>query len=83
MNDILKMFLKDYLPIIIFSAVVAFSAGTLIMHRWLSHYVRQTPMTAWVYLTVLVCMLVIIGLTVFGNIRRAMVENPADVIKSE
>ena len=83
MNDILKMFLKDYLPIIIFSAVVAFSAGTLIMHRWLSHYVRQTPMTAWVYLTVLVCMLVVIGLTVFGNIRRAMVENPADVIKSE
>ena len=83
MNDILRMFLKDYLPIIIFSAIVAFSAGTIIMHRWLSHYVRQTPMSVWVYLSVLLCMLVIIGLTVFGNIRRAMVENPADVIKSE
>lgn len=83
MDDILKMFLKDYLPIIIFSAVVAFSAGTIIMHRWLSHYVRQTPMTAWVYLSVLMCMLLVIGITVFGNIRRAMVENPADVIKSE
>ena len=83
MDDILKMFLKDYLPIIIYSAIVAFAAGTIIMHRWLTHYIRQTPMSAWVYLSVLFCMLLIIGLTVFGNIRRAMVENPADVIKSE
>ena len=83
MNDILKMFLKDYLPIIIFSAIVAFSAGTIIMQRWLSHYVRQTHMTVWVYFSVFLCMLLIIGLTVFGNIRRAMTENPADVIKSE
>ena len=83
MSDILRMFLKEYLPIIILSAIAAFSVGATIMHRWLSHYVRQTPITIWVYLSVFVCMLLIIGLTVFGNIRRAMIENPADVIKSE
>ena len=82
-TDILKMFLKEYVPIIILSAIAAFSIGTIVMHRWLSTYVRQTPVTIWVYLSVLVCMLLVIGLTVFGNIRRAMVENPADVIKSE
>ena len=65
-----------------FYYVVAYR-GTIIMHRWLSHYVRQTPVTAWVYLSVFLCMLLIIGVTVFGNIRRAMIENPADVIKSE
>ena len=82
-TDVLRLFLKDYLPVIVAASLVAFPAGTLIMHRWLSHYVRQTPVTIWVYLSVFVCMLVVIGLTVFGNIRRAMIENPADVIKSE
>ena len=83
MSDILRMFLKEYLPIIILSAIVALSVGATIMHRWLSTYVRQTPITIWVYLSVFLCMLLIITVTVFGNIRRAMIENPADVIKSE
>jgi ABC-type lipoprotein release transport system permease subunit len=83
MNDILMIFLKEYIPIILMSAIAAFSVGTVIMHRWLTTYIRQTPMTVWVYLSVLLSMLIIIGLTVFGNIRRAMMENPADVIKSE
>ena len=82
-TDILNLFIKEYLPIIILSTIAAFSIGTVIMHRWLTTYIRQTPMTVWVYLSVLLCMLIIIGLTVFGNIRRAMTENPADVIKSE
>ena len=83
MSDILRMFLKEYVPIIILSAIAAFSIGAVVMHRWLSTYVRQTPVTVWIYLSVFLCMLLIIGLTVFGNIRRAMTENPADVIKSE
>ena len=81
--DILKMLLKEYVPIIILSAIAAFSIGTTVMHHWLSTYVRQTPVTLWVYLAVFICMLLVIGLTVFGNIRRTMIENPADVIKSE
>ena len=83
MNDILMIFVKEYMPIILMSAIVAFSVGATIMHRWLSVYVRQTPITIWVYLSVFVCMLIIIAVTVFGNIRRAMTENPAEVIKSE
>lgn len=83
MNDILKLFMKDYLPIIILSTIIAFVIGVVVMHRWLSNYVRQTPITIWVYLSVFLCMLLIIGLTVFRNISRAMTENPADVIKSE
>ena len=83
MNDILKMFIIEYLPIIILSATAAFAVGSAVMHRWLSNYVRQTSITAWVYISVFICMLLVIGLTVFGNIRRAMMENPADVIKSE
>ena len=83
MSDILNLFLKEYMPIIILSSMAAFVAGLVLMHRWLSGYVRQTPITIWIYLFVFICMLLIIGLTVFSNIRRAMTENPADVIKSE
>ena len=83
MSDILNLFLKEYMPIIILSSMAAFVAGLVLMHRWLSGYVRQTPITIWIYLFVFICMLLIIGLTVFSNIRRAMTENPANVIKSE
>jgi ABC-type antimicrobial peptide transport system permease subunit len=83
MNDILRMFIIEYLPIVILSAIAAFAVGAAVMHRWLSNYVRQTHVTVWVYISVFICMLLVIGLTVFGNIRRAMMENPADVIKSE
>ena len=83
MNDILRMFLKEYTPIILASTMVAFVVGLVLMHRWLSNYVRQTSITIWIYISVFLCMLLIVGMTVFGNIRRAMIENPADVIKSE
>lgn len=83
MNDILRMFLKEYTPIILASTMVAFVVGLVLMHRWLSNYVRHTPITIWIFISVFLSMLLIVALTVFGNIRRAMVENPADVIKSE
>lgn len=82
-SDILRLFLRDYLPVILASAVVAFPIGSAIMHRWQSGYIRQAPVGVWTYLSILAGMIVFIGLIIFNNIRRASSQNPADVIKSE
>lgn len=82
-SDVLRLFVADYLPVIIASAVVAFPVGTVIMHHWQSGYVRQAPIGVWTYILVLLGMIVFIGLIIFNNIRKALSQNPADVIKSE
>ena len=82
-SDVLRLFLKDYVPVIVAAAVVAFPVGTLIMHGWQSAYIRQAPIGVWTYLLVLAGMILFIGLIIFNNIRRASSQNPIDVIKSE
>ena len=82
-RDVLRLFIADYLPVIIASAIVAFPVGTVIMHHWQSAYIRQAPIGMWTYLLVLAGMTLFIGLIIFNNIRRASSQNPADVIKSE
>ena len=81
--DVLRLFIRDYLPVIVAAALVAFPIGTIIMHRWQSAYVRQAPIGVWTYLLILAGMILFIGLIIFNNIRRASSQNPADVIKSE
>ena len=82
-SDVLRLFLKDYVPVIVAAAVVAFPVGTLIMHGWQSAYIRQATIGVWTYLLVLAGMILFIGLIIFNNIRRASSQNPIDVIKSE
>ena len=81
--DVLRLFIRDYLPVIVAAALVAFPIGTIIMHRWQSAYVLQAPIGVWTYLLILAGMILFIGLIIFNNIRRASSQNPADVIKSE
>ena len=81
--DVLRLFIRDYLPVIVAAALVAFPIGTIIMHRWQSAYIRQASIGVWTYLLILAGMILFIGLIIFNNIRRASSQNPADVIKSE
>ena len=82
-TDVLRLFIRDYLPVIVAAALVSFPIGTIIMHRWQSAYIRQAPIGVWTYLLILAGMILFIALIIFNNIRRASSQNPADVIKSE
>jgi ABC-type antimicrobial peptide transport system permease subunit len=62
-------------------ALIAFPVGYLIMQRWLESYVLQTEMSAWVYLTILLELMMVIVLCVGGKVYRTSRENPVDAIK--
>lgn len=81
--DIFRLFLSEYVWLLLGAAVVAFPIGYYLMHQWLSHYVRQVPFTWWLCPAILMGMAALILLTVFWQIWRAARENPADVMKSE
>lgn len=82
-RDIIGMFLKEYLGILVAASVIAFPAGYLIMHRWLSVYVKQVPVTVWMFLGIFAGMAFLMTVTILHRIRVASRQNPAMVVRSE
>ncbi len=82
-RTIIRMFLREYLYLLLASAAIAFPIGYYLIRQWLSQYAKQALVYWWIYPAILLVMLALIFLTVICQIRKAARENPADVIKSE
>jgi ABC-type antimicrobial peptide transport system permease subunit len=82
-GDILSMFAKEYFLLLVIGAAIAFPAGYLIMQRWLEQYVKQTSIPAWIYLSIICVLALVLVLCVGWQVYKASVENPAEVVKSE
>jgi len=65
------------------SALVALPVGTIIMKRWIEAYVLRTPLSAWIYLVILMGTALIIALSIFRIVLRAARQNPATIIRTE
>jgi ABC-type antimicrobial peptide transport system permease subunit len=83
MRDILNLYFKTYFALLITGAIIAFPIGYFIMKQWIEKYVKQTDISAWIYITILLVMTSVIVLCVGWRVYKASVENPAEVIKSE
>ena len=82
-GDIITIFAKEYFLLLVIGAAIAFSAGYLIMQRWLENYVMQTSIPAWIYLSIIFVMASIIVLCIGWQVYKSSIENPAEVVKSE
>lgn len=82
-QTILGMFFKEYMSLLCLAALIALPIGYLIMKSWLENYVIQTEISAWIYLGILFCLILIITLCISWRIWKAASRNPAEVIKSE
>ena len=82
-GDILTMFAKEYFMLLTIGGVIAFTTGYFIMQHWLEHYVKQTSIPAWIYLSILFLMAFVIALCVGWQVYRTSIENPAGVMKSD
>ena len=82
-GDILSIFAKEYFLLLIIGAAIAFPAGYFIMKRWLEQYVKQTSIPAWIYLSILFVLALIIVISVGWQVYKTSIENPAEVVKKE
>jgi len=80
-GDILSLFSKEYFLLLVIGAAIAFPAGYFIMQRWLEQYVKQTTIPAWIYLSILFVLALMIVLSVGGQVYKSSIENPAEVVK--
>lgn len=82
-KDILTMFIKEYMSLLIFASIIAFPMGYILMKRWLENYVEQTVISSWIYMTIFIGIAIIIALCIGWRVWQAAKQNPAEVIKSE
>ena len=80
-SGILSIFAKEYFLLLMIGAAIAFPAGYLMMQRWLENYVKQTSISAWVYLSIIFVLALIIVLCVGWQVYKTSIENPAEVVK--
>ena len=82
-GDILRLFAREYLGLLVVASVVAFPIGYVLMRRWLENYVEQTPVSAWIYIVIFAGMALLVALCIGWRVWQAANENPAEVVKRE
>jgi ABC-type antimicrobial peptide transport system permease subunit len=80
-KDILDIFFKEYLTLLIVGALIAFPVGYIIMKRWLEEYVVQTEISVWIYAAILLTLIMAIVLCVGRKVYKTSRENPAETVK--
>ena len=83
MKDIFILMSRRY----VYTLAVAIAIGTPIalyaIHIYIEGYAHHVPLTPWYFVFSALLMLVLTLLTIYWQVRRAVKENPADVMKSE
>ena len=80
-KDILLMFVKEYMLLLIIASVIAFPAGYVLMKRWLESYIEQTAINTWIYFAIFACITIVILICISWRVWQAARQNPAEVIK--
>lgn len=82
-HDILYIFFKAYVLQVVLGAVFALPVTYLVMNNWLQDYAYRTNIPLWLLLGVVVCLIVLVLLTIVGQILEAANRNPAEELKRE
>lgn len=82
-SEILLMFNKSYLWILIICFLLAAPMAWYAVHKWLENFAYRTPMHTWVFAVAFVAVALITALTVTYQNWHVANENPVKNIKSE
>ena len=81
--EILRLFNRHYIRLVVVSFVIAAPLSLWIVHRWLASFAYRVPIHWWVFAAAFIAVLLVtIGTVTFCSWRTAN-ENPADSVKSE
>lgn len=81
-RNILELFLKEYLWLVLIGNALALSLGYLFIQRWLETYAYRVGISIWLFIGVLAVTSIIVIVSVAVQVRKAARENPAEAIKN-
>ena len=82
-GDIVRMFFREYTLQVIIAGAVALPLAYLAMNHWLQGYAYRTNIPWWLLTGVIAGVILVVLLTVLGQVLKAANSNPAEVVKSE
>lgn len=82
-KDILFMFFREYLTMLVLASVLAFPTTYTIVKQWIQGYIRQMDISIWPFILVFLGLLAVVIISISWRVWKAANENPADVVKSE
>jgi ABC-type antimicrobial peptide transport system permease subunit len=74
---------KDFLRLVLISAVIAFPLSWWFMHKWLQNYAYRTSINWWVFVVAGLLALLIALITISFQSIRAAVANPVKSLRTE
>jgi ABC-type antimicrobial peptide transport system permease subunit len=83
LGDILSIFAKEYMSLVIIASIIAFPIGYALMKQWIEHYTRQTEISIWIFICIFIGITILVTLCIGYRVWKTANENPADVVKSE
>ncbi|HEV9035264.1 MAG TPA: FtsX-like permease family protein, partial [Puia sp.] len=80
---IIRLFIREYLPVLLVAGGTASPLAWWIMHRWLDEYATRITITVWPFVTAIVCLAVVIVVLIIAQTLHAARANPIDALRSE
>ena len=82
-TDIIRLLLKKYFITFVISFVIASPVALFAINRYLEGFANKAPISWWLFAVAVILTAGISLLTLFYQTRKAAIQNPAEVVKSE
>lgn len=80
---IIRLFLREYLPLLGIAGLVAVPLTWVLMQRWLEGYATRITITAWPFVGAILGLALMMGILVVLQTVRAALANPVKSLKAE
>ena len=80
---IIRLFVRDYLPVLLVAGVVASPLAWWIMQRWLEGYATRITITVWPFIGAVGCLAVIMIMLIAAQTMSAALSNPVKSLKTD
>jgi len=82
-TGIVRLFVRDYLPVLLIAGVIASPFAWWMMQHWLNNYATRITLTVWPFVGAIGCLAaILVGLIAVQTIRAALA-NPVKSLKVE
>jgi len=82
-TGIVRLFVRDYLPVLLIAGVIASPFAYWMMQRWLDNYATRITITAWPFVGAIGCLAVIMIALIAVQTIKAALANPVKSLKAE
>jgi putative ABC transport system permease protein len=82
-SNIIELLSKDFLKLVLISALIAFPVAWYAMHNWLQDFAYRLPISWWIYAVAGIAAALVALITISFQAIKAAVANPVKSLRTE